>query len=381
MVNEQEFNKMFENKEDNFNVLNYWNENKYLIIEDERIYNFVKEKIGIIKVENIDIGNKKTITYSESSTFSTCQRKHSLEYVELFTKKVTKHYFFFGGLLHDCMEYLYTLKFFNIEFYIEDIVNFFDFLKNFTIDRLKINHPEKTIDIEELEFETNKGYAIIAEYINSVLPTDNFKMIKRTDSNRPFLETIFVTPVITHSGNKSPKFVHTGKIDGLVTLNDDYYLFEHKFLSAFNSADEEWLSKDLQINSYVYGIQKEFNIKITGVIYNVVKKPALRMKKGTKKTPPETEQDFRERVIKDFSDRPDFYFKRYTVWINQDIVSLIPSFIYDSCKAITESRCLPTSSFICKRTGCQFKEVCLSDDPISVLEANFKKKTQKHEEL
>lgn len=372
----------------NFNVKRYWEDNKHLILNCNELRTFAKEKIGLIKKEPLDLGNKKTITYSEISTYATCSRKWDLEYNCLWSRKITKNYFYIGGILHDCMEYLYTVIYYiengtlqHIQVKETHIIEFFEFLSNFTIQKLKVDYPEREMDIAELEFENNKGYAIITEYMNTVLPTDSFKIIKRPENNKPFLETVFFNQVITDNGTKSNKFVHTGKIDGLVMLDGLYYLFEHKFLQNFDSSDEEWLGKDLQILSYVSAIQKVCNIKISGVIYNVVKKPKLRQKAGTKKTPPETTEQFRQRIIEDFAQRPEFYFKRYTVWVNQENVKDIPAFIYANCKEMGISRCLPAASFICKRTGCIFKEVCLSDNPLEVLEQNFRIKEEKHEEL
>ncbi len=362
--------------ESNFNTKLFWENNKHLIVDDERMNLFAQEKLGMIAQVNTNIGNKQTISYSEISTFASCRRKHNLEYKQLITRKVTKNYFFIGGVLHDCLEYLYTLKFYNIAFDTQDIINFFEFLTEFKIQKDKVDHPDQIADIELLEFEVNKGYAIISVYMSFVLPNDEFEMIPQTDDpNKPFLETIFCNPVLTPNGNKSTKFLHTGKIDGLVMLNGAYYLFEHKFLAAFDSSDVEWLPKDLQVLSYVYAMQEKYGIHIQGIVYNVCRKPKLRQKKT------ETVTEFRDRILMDLSDRPEHYFERFTVMVNQENVADIPHYIYENCKEIPSARPLPASVFICKRSGCYFKEVCLSDNPNEVLEANFRRKDKKHEEL
>ena len=65
---------------------------------------------------------------------------------------------------------------------------------------------------------------------------------------------------------------------------------------------------------YANAVEHQYQESVAGVLYNVIRRPGIRPKKGSGKNPmPESLQDFATRCKADVLERPDFYFHRWTV--------------------------------------------------------------------
>jgi hypothetical protein len=164
------------------------------------------------------------------------------------------------------------------------------------------------------------------------------------DWNVESVEQEFHVPIFNPtSRRRSPRYTHAGKFDGIVSQNGDRYLLEHKTCrEEIGPGSPYWtrLSIDTQISGYLLA-SWHLGRKLTGVLYDVIRKPEIRSKLlGLKEThlvrtsgmycnlrlSPETYQqfsladDFREtpemfqaRLIQDTLVRPDWYFGRQLV--------------------------------------------------------------------
>lgn len=158
------------------------------------------------------------------------------------------------------------------------------------------------------------------------------------------VEQEFHIPIFNpHSRRRSPLYTHAGKFDGIVSKNGDPYLLEHKTCrEEIGPASPYWtrLSIDTQISGYLLA-SWHLGRKLTGVLYDVIRKPEIRPKRlGLKETmmvrtsglycntrlSPEAyqqfslTQDYREipemfeaRLIQDTLERPEWYFGRQLV--------------------------------------------------------------------
>lgn len=116
-------------------------------------------------------------------------------------------------------------------------------------------------------------------------------------------EIKFNIPIINPKTKATSKsFCLQGKVDALTMIDGQYWLVEYKTAGQINNSYFERLEIDDQITSYIYALQKTLNIKIVGVIYRVIKKP------GIKQTQKETLAQYHERLLKDYQERPDFYY-------------------------------------------------------------------------
>lgn len=87
-------------------------------------------------------------------------------------------------------------------------------------------------------------------------------------------------------------------------------LFETKTKSSIDElAIQDGLRADLQTCLYLYSLGREYQEQPTGILYNVIRRPQLRQKKD------EQVDAYKERVIKDIQERPEWYFRRFEVTV------------------------------------------------------------------
>lgn len=98
-----------------------------------------------------------------------------------------------------------------------------------------------------------------------------------------------------------------GKIDGVCRLKKRRWLFETKTKSRIDEDPlVEHLPMDMQVNMYAHAEEKSSGEAPEGVIYNIVRRPQLKLGKT------ETLKAFRDRMRDDVRSRPDHYFVRLT---------------------------------------------------------------------
>lgn len=110
------------------------------------------------------------------------------------------------------------------------------------------------------------------------------------------------------TSGKSLSFRMGGKADGLKKLDvnitgNDYALIEEKTRgSAIRESDIQKLSVDFQVQNAIVNIEACTDYKIREVWYRYFRKPSIRQKQN------ETLDQYCERVVEDYRERPDFYY-------------------------------------------------------------------------
>jgi len=123
------------------------------------------------------------------------------------------------------------------------------------------------------------------------------------------VESAFKLPFTTSDGRKT--FIR-GKMDGAFKSNGNW-LFESKFKSIINDNDlVDTLGFDTQCMVYLWALMTGYKLNPQGVLYNVVRRPGLKIKKG------EALVQFSKRVQEDIEARPEWYFYRYEIFIDKD---------------------------------------------------------------
>jgi hypothetical protein len=91
------------------------------------------------------------------------------------------------------------------------------------------------------------------------------------------------------------------------------YVLEHKTSSediGVGSIYWQKLTLDAQISNYMIGA-RALGHEPRGVLYDVLRKPALRPYEANSKRPaPETPEAYRDRILADIAERPDYYYQR-----------------------------------------------------------------------
>jgi len=105
-----------------------------------------------------------------------------------------------------------------------------------------------------------------------------------------------------------------GKLDGAYEdRKGNLFLFETKTKGQIDSgAITSTLGLDLQVNLYAWALEQQLKEPVRGVRYNVIRRPGLRQKKN------EDLPEFLERVKDDVQARPDHYFMRFEVSLDDE---------------------------------------------------------------
>lgn len=195
-------------------------------------------------------------------------------------------------------------------------------------------------------------------------------------SKETLKEQKFDIPIINpETGAKSKTFKLQGKIDAITVINGQYWIVEYKTASQINQGYFERLELDDQITTYMYAAKQAFGIDAVGVIYRVLKKPSI---KQTKK---ESLEQYCNRLLKDYLDRPEFYFFEAKYYRSADALAqfekelwaFTKQYLYERNKDLhckNASRCLDWGK-------CEYMPICLQSPDWEL----FYEKKQIHEEL
>lgn len=94
------------------------------------------------------------------------------------------------------------------------------------------------------------------------------------------------------------------------------WLMDHKNLSRFDVEKfTKLLNADFQVNFYLYCCYKKYNEVPAGFKYNILRSPSI--KPDGRKKPPETIDEYKDRLYKDILKRPDHYFKRVRILVDE----------------------------------------------------------------
>lgn len=137
---------------------------------------------------------------------------------------------------------------------------------------------------------------LIPQYVNHYWEEDSGK-----DWN--LVEDFFEVPLQTVHG----EIVLKGAYDGGFLSKGKQWLFETKFKARWADSFVAALQIDLQITIYMRALEVLGEGPPAGCLYNLVRKPGLRMKKTERK------QEFHGRILEDVVARPDHYFERHKI--------------------------------------------------------------------
>jgi hypothetical protein len=160
--------------------------------------------------------------------------------------------------------------------------------------------------LQHAEFSLLMADAILPKYFKYW--HDDFSVVTWQEIEHEFKIPISIRLI---DGRNVPTFIR-GKMDGNFRLHGGLYLFETKTQSHI---DEETtalvLPHELQVNIYLWAMSRIHKERPSGVRYNLIRRPQLRIKKT------ESIREFAQRCALDVLERPDFYFMRMDMRIGQ----------------------------------------------------------------
>ena len=134
------------------------------------------------------------------------------------------------------------------------------------------------------------------------------------------------------SGATSRSYRLAGKVDGLLKQDGRWWLVEYKTAGMIDKNYIDKLMLDQQLTTYIYALQRQEQIKISGVIYRMLRKPSIRQRKN------ETIGQFIERLTQDYKDRPEFYFFEEQLYRSQEDLDEFEREIWDITQDLLKCR-------------------------------------------
>lgn len=194
-------------------------------------------------------------TYSFWSAFKNCRKLNWYRYHEQLVPAKEAMPLFFGSAIHKCLEMWHGGNW--------DLKQCLAYLAT---ESTKLEHEEG------LDF-MYRSQAMMEGYVKTY-PQEDWKVIA--------LEEKFTGDIRNpETGRVSKSFSLSGKVDGLVRRSDGlYWLLEHKTASSINGSYLDRLWCDMQITLYSKYLSEQYQITMSGVIYNILGKPALRRGKN-----------------------------------------------------------------------------------------------------
>ena len=113
----------------------------------------------------------------------------------------------------------------------------------------------------------------------------------------------------------SDQIIYVCRLDGRIV---DIYMKDW-ILELKTSQEQATLVKILplnfQINSYWWALNRKTESPVSGVVYRFVRKPSIKQKKDA------SLDEYRQRLMKDYVDRPDFYFGEQQLSFDQTVLN------------------------------------------------------------
>ena len=319
---------------------------------------------------------KGILTHSEMQAFKNCRYKWHWRYRERLvpTEKITP--LEFGSAVHEGLEFWFRYG------KAQDAVTI-------GVERAK----KGGLDLED----QIKVQACLERYFE-VYPEEEFEVVD--------VEKEFVVPLVNpNTLFTSHSFKLSGKVDGLVTIGDEWnkrwYILEHKTAADISEAYKRRILIDTQIAIYATAIGQELFQTIHGAIYDVIKKPAIRMKQG------ETEEEFEARKAellkksktgkttakRQEAETPEAFLQRCREALTSDcfqrfVVELSQKDqlkILDETWKVAQDMMHPTiyrNTDVCTQKGreCPYLELCRANGDLELCPGMFVKR-ESHEEL
>jgi len=211
-----------------------------------------------------------TLTYSALKTFRNCRRMYDLRYNRGLAPLEEDDSLSLGAAFHNCLERWYKHDAgTDVEQAVAQVLDFID-----------TAYPSRMTDDRQLK-HWHLVRAMFLAYL-SRYPIEEFDIVA--------VEQEFETPIFNpETGCASRTFVMRGKADAVVFKDGQYFILEHKTASSIDGGYIERLPMDFQVTLYSDYIGRSMDIKIAGVLYNVVAKAQIKQGKG------ETDEEFEER--------------------------------------------------------------------------------------
>jgi len=331
--------------------------------------------------------NLAKLTYTSLKTFRNCRRMHDLRFNRCLAPLEEDENKWLGSVFHECMRQWYGRDAdIPVEKTIESIL---DYIDGCYPDRF---HDDRQCKNRHLARAMFLAYA--ARY-----PSEDFEVVA--------VEKEFCEPIVNPETSCSSRtFMMAGKVDAVIRKDGRYFILEHKTASNITGDYIERLPMDFQVTLYSDYIERSMNIKIAGILYNVIAKAQIKQGKGeteeefqarraaliaksktgkssAKRKMPEPDADFQERLAEKYCDESMFH--RELLYISRDQYDMLNSEVWELTQQLLLARrtgrwYMNTDYCFHYNRPCAYFPICRSNENPNVIE-NLYRIVPQHPEL
>jgi len=222
---------------------------------------------------------------SSIGTFMDCPKLYEFKYIKKFSSATYPQALGYGSFIHALVETIHKK-----EPLPEDLLSP-DSRVRLEVDKYLSLYPKSQ---DQILLDAALALGVVREwhnhwYLNRATSDDLGPHQAQVEAS----EREWQFPLTTSSSN-----VHVGKSDGVI----DHKTYGKKFLYELKTSGDpdrnaykHKLELDKQINSNLIAMKKD-GYEPAGVLYDIIWKPAIRLKKDRKTMPDETQEEFYERI-------------------------------------------------------------------------------------
>jgi len=204
-------------------------------------------------------------------------------------------------------------------------------------------------DYDQLELARATVRAMLTGYFRRFEPLPNYRAEQKFN----------ISIINPKTRRPSRTFRLAGRVDGLCTIGGQEFLVEYKTVSQLGPAQIGLLPMDGQVTAYMYALQRALGIRIAGAVYRFLRKPSIRRRQG------ETAEQFRERLVSDYLERPDWYFREELVYRSQEDLDRFEQELWDLTQDMLHARrrglYYRNTSRCYDYGGCEYLPLCRGD--------------------
>lgn len=288
------------------------------------------------------------VSYSSITEFQNCRKRYYFSRILGYTYKYQQPQFAIGQFFHLGLNNIYAKKKNPID-------------RTLKVYKITLKMWEKKLMLPPTKREEFYRFEAILYGMLKAYAAKYKSFIKKTKLFGSEIE-------INYTTKQGTLFV--GNVDNILIIKDKYYLHEVKTTKSLTMDYVKGIKTDLQAAFYMNAFNKSRkDIKISGLIYDVIMKPSIRLKKT------ETEQAFIERLYEYYMERSShelFYMEK----INRPVIK--------SSKLLSIIDGVQSDINVCKESGvyyenykycfiwgrCEFYDMCFNGEN-STTTANF----------
>jgi len=326
---------------------------------------------------------KSVLTYSALNTFRNCPRKYKLRYIENLRRPEDPEALAFGSVIHEALRLWYMLPADS-----HRLLTVFDFIDS--------QYPDRGANPRQ-KAQWHLARAMVTGYAGRYAD-EEFEVLH--------VEKEFEGQIRNpDTGRLSQTFSIAGKVDGIVRIDEELYLIEHKTASSLTADYLDRLWTDTQIALYCYYLRQQ-GFPIVGVVYNVLLKARLQQRQGetqqeyearraalaaknksgkstAKRQMPESDEEFQARLAEWYS-RPEA-FHRERIYLSEDRLAMLQEEVWEVTQQYLDAnrrgKWLMNTSYCFKfQRPCEYLPYCQSGFS-PVVRDNLYQVAAPHEEL